>query len=208
MAVGVVTADSRSMRGKQGESGDLPEGARSAPLLDLRSHKGSKPLVLMKRLLDGDPLGLEDRSTVRRDELAHLISSERVTMRAAAVVAYGACVHGAEEPIDDWIVGLIDRTIGELLREDQYAARGMKPVEPEEDSHYQAVMELLDLSAENARAVCVAFNVLPFDVRSAYFAYGLERWKLSELADETGVTTERMREDLARALLMILRGVK
>ena len=96
--------------------------------IDLPASQGTKPLMLMHRLLDGDPLGLEARSTTRRDERAHLIASERVFMRAAASVAYGACVHGSEEPIDEWIAKRIDRCIEELLREDAEGARGKDPI--------------------------------------------------------------------------------
>jgi hypothetical protein len=149
---------------------------------------------------------LEVASTRRRDELAHLISSDRVLFRTAALVAYHACVYGVKVADESWLSGLVERCIQNLLREDEQADRSGEPVEDEDVYAYQVVMELLDVSAEDARHVCVEFNALPFESRAAYFQYSRECAALADLTLETDVSPEQLRADLARALRRLLGG--
>jgi hypothetical protein len=194
------------MRGEDHGEGGTSEGRGYARPLDLTGLKGAPTRELLARLLDGDPLRLGTRSATRRDELAYLVSSDRLYFRTAARIAYHATVYGVDDPNDEWIGEAIDRCIEELLREDQYAARQGDPVEPEDVYAYQAVMELLDVSAESSRTVCVAFNSLPAWRRETFFDYSRARSALAEVARETSVTEEQVREDLARTLLRMLAG--
>jgi hypothetical protein len=159
----------------------------------------------MMRLLDGDPLGLQDRGIERRDELAYLISTDRILLRSAARTAYGACVYGVSEPLDDWLQGCIDEGIHGILADEQTEHRRGVPVEEDEEHYYHPVMDLLDISVEEARGICIQFNALPLDARAAYFRFSRRRTLLEQTraSSEHG---EALCKDLAKALRAVLNG--
>jgi hypothetical protein len=158
----------------------------------------------MGRLLDGDPLGLKERSVERRDELAYLIASDRAYLRSAARVAFGACVYGVEPPVDAWIAKCIDQGFAGLLRDEQSEHRAGVPVPEDEERYYYAIMDLLDVSLEQARGVCISFNALPFEPRAAYFRFSFAR-ALRQAGGESDDADESLRRDLGRALLAVLK---
>jgi hypothetical protein len=172
--------------------------------VDLTRYRGTSPRDLMGRLLDGDPLGLQALGVTRRDELAYLISSDRMYLRAAARVAYGACIYGTTKPLDAWLLGCIDAGIEGILRDETAEHRDGVPVEEDEERYYHAVMDLLDVSVEDARGVCITFNALPYESRAAYFKFSLERTSLEQTRDASD-EGQSLRDDLAGALRALLR---
>ena len=191
------------MRGdpnRREEGAERPQGG-----LDLSSFLGTSSRELMHLLLAGDPLGLEARSIARRDELAYLVASERMLFRSAARTAYCACVFGVTMPLDSWLGKCIDDGISGILKDEQADHRDRVPVEEDEERYYHAVTDLLDVSVEEARRVCIRFNRLAFEERAAYFKFSLERTLLEQAKDSSG-QGRTLCEDLARALRAVLSG--
>jgi hypothetical protein len=155
----------------------------------------------MYRLLDGDPLGIEAIAVARRDKLAYLISTDRVLLRAAAQIGFDACAYGVRGAQDEWLTKVIDKGIDGIVRDEESEHRAGSPIAPDEEVYYTAVTDLLDVSVERARGVCIAFNSLPLEAREAYFEYTRRR---SDAASASPDDAGSLRADLAKALVAIL----
>jgi len=161
--------------GYASEEPERSSGTDSKPRirLDPRTMTGTLPSLLIRELIDDDPLDLELRCRLRLESDGLLIARPRLFLRAAARCAHkGFSYDAGSDPIEPWINARIEDSIRDLLDEDLSFHRKNLPIEQPE--HYSLLMEHLELTAEVARAAHVAFNRLPQEVRSAYFRIGIQ----------------------------------
>ena len=103
-------------------------------------------------------------------------------------------------PLDDWILRCIDDGAEGLLKDEQAEHRARQSIHEDEERYYDAVTNLLDVSVDQARAVCIAFNAIPFEARNTYFEYSRMRARENGHSDDP----DQLRADLAKALIAIL----
>ena len=99
-----------------------------------------------------------------------LVDPARVELRSLARVAYSAPQYRGVPPLGKWIADLIDRAIGEVANEDREAERDGLPLPETSEAGFRFVAELLGIEPQLSRRATVAFNSLPWEVRSAWFA--------------------------------------
>ena len=184
-----------------GSSGEPAGGGRadrkpSYPGSELLS--GASPQEVLDRILEGDPLGVQERCGQRVQERALLIDLNRLFLRSLARIAHAAPDYAGNPSLAAWLSGRIDRSIEELVAEDyEEERRGIAPQEPW-DPRYALVSEALGIDMVQARRVCIAFNDLPDEVRLACFAVLIEGKTINRYVAEGHGPPERVKELLQR----------
>lgn len=189
--------------GDRGGQGDDPPSWY--PGKDLLS--GGSPREILEHLVDGDPLELGARCRERIEESAYLLDPDRLHLRAVARVAHAAARWRGEPALDQWLGERIERSMDELMDEDREDERsGIPPGEPwgARDSF---LSETLGLEPTLARRACVAFNRLPFEVRSAYFAVAVQGKTVSQQATEGNGPPAAVRANVVRAVRAISEAI-
>jgi hypothetical protein len=166
-----------------------------------RAILGSRsPRVVLTRLIDGDPLEIEARCRERILEQALLLALQRVHLRAVARIAHCAPRYRGSPRLDVWLDACIDESLQDLVEEDrEEEISGLPPTEPW-DPRFAFVSETLGLEPALARRACVRFNMLPDEVRRAYFAIAIEGKTIHRYVAEGNGPPDRVRGFLARAL--------
>lgn len=151
---------------------DRQEGSDSPPgyFSGIELLRGRSARDVLKRLIQGDPLELGPRCRDRIEIEGLLLDPSRLHLRAVARVARAARTYHGESELNGWILGWIDVSIRELLEEDREEERAGVLTSRAQDPRYAFVAETLGIEAPLARRACIAFNRLPREVRSAYYA--------------------------------------
>ncbi len=158
------------------------------------------PHEVLARLVDGDPLELDARCRARLRERALLLCVRRLHLRSVARIAHAAKRYRGELPVDEWIGGRIDYSIGELIDEDREDERSGVPPSRLGDARYAFLSETLGVEPGLARRACVGFNSLADDVRSTYFAIVVDRKTIRRYVAEGHGPPDRVRSQLSLAL--------
>jgi hypothetical protein len=162
----------------------------------------SAPRELLARLLDGDPLGLEERARRHLEEQALLLDPERLFLRAVARAAFAGARRDGAAPSAAWLDDQVERAAADLRAEDRADERAGADTDPGE-ARYAFLAEALGVVPEVARRACVVFNDLPWRVRRAWWLAVVERRSLERCATEGLGTLEQVRAHLRRALLTL-----
>ena len=160
------------------------------------------PRQLLARILDGDPLDLELRCELRRDETCFLISVKRLYRKSAARIAHGGCRYTGKPPIEEWIGKCIDQSIRDILDEDESGDRRKLPIKVK--AHYELLSEELGFTPELSRAAHVCFNLLEENCRAAYFALCVHGLSLEEYAAKVGETPKQIQKAVSEAAGVVL----
>lgn len=179
--------------------GRRSETARAKDLARWRAIASEDDLKsMLLRVLVDEELALRHRALVRLRAAAVLLDLERLTVAAAARVAYHTSEYEGSEPLEAWIETGIDRAIDDLLTEDAIGERDDRPVAPD-DSRYVRLAEQLQVNARTTRRACVVFQRLPREERAAFWAAVIDGKTSEEHAAEAGVSVSVARERLERA---------
>ena len=190
---------SGSRRGKpSGEpaGGEQARRKPSYPGSDLLA--GGSPQEILDRILEGDPLGVQERCEQRVRERALLIDLNRLFLRSLARIAHAAPDYAGRPSLSAWLAGRIDQSIGELVGEDYEEERqGVAPQEPW-DPRYALVSEALGITMHQGRCVCIAFNDLQDEMRHACYAVLIEGKSVNRYVAEGHGPPDRVWELLRR----------
>jgi hypothetical protein len=155
---------------------------------------------VLSRLVDGDPLEIEARCLEELREQAFLLCVSRVHLRSVARIAHAAMRYRGEPALDVWLKERVEHSIKELLEEDREEERvGVPPSQPW-DPRYAFVSEALGIEPTLARRACVAFNLLPHEVRCAYYAVVVDGKTIHRYVAEGHGPPDRARSHLKLAL--------
>ena len=161
---------------------------------------GKRPREILERLFDGDPLELGARCRSRLEESAYLLDLPRLHLRVLARIAHRGSHYRGDPPLAEWLSQRIEDSIHELLEEDRDAERqGLLPQVPM-DPRYKFVSELLGMEPLLARRACVAFNVLPLEVRCAWFAIAVHGTSVNRYVAEGHGPPEKVKAQVKLAL--------
>jgi hypothetical protein len=175
-----------------------------------RSHapeqllEGDDPYAVLRRIHDGDPLGLYEACTEVLGKGAYLIERIRLFTRAAARVAFAACYYGNRRADPVWVRRRVDEAVSDLMHEDECAVRGAPLLESDFTPPTDLVPELGNVPQPEALAACVAFNGLPHRVRRAYQGVVLEGRPAAQQALRMGESEEQVMASVGHAMLALL----
>lgn len=206
------------MRAKARDAGE-PEAARSetatgsagGPAIDRPLYPGvevlghDRPLEVLRRLSDGDPLGVHGAAETRLIERALLLDLPRLTLRAMARAAVRAPGYLGRPELEHWIGARVDEAISDLLREDrEEERRGVPPREPW-DNRYAFLSEAMGVDPALARRLCILLNDLEDRPRHAFFHMVVLKKSLRRYVAEGYGPPDRVRESLRVALASLSR---
>lgn len=174
---------------------------RPRVLIDVSTFYRTPPNELLARLADGDPLSLELRCAMRRDELHYLVARRRLFQRAIARTAYAGYSYRGDPPLEPWLRQCIDLSLHELLQEDEAETRSARPIE--DPSDYEVMALALGIDLEAARSLCAEFNGLPNATRGAWFAVAIGGKSVAEAAAAAGRSAAEIQNELRRALYAV-----
>jgi hypothetical protein len=196
--------------GDQDDPADGAEGSESTspstPEVPEVLRDGS-PRKILERLTTGDPLEMWPRTRERIEALAFLVDPSRVELRSLARVAYSAAGYRGVPPLAEWLSDLIDRAIGEVANEDREAERDGLPLAETSEAAFRFVSQLLGIEPQLARRATVAFNSLPAEVRSAWFAVAVLGKSVHRYVAEGHGPPEVVRAQMKLALETIDRAI-
>lgn len=156
--------------------------------------------AILARLIDGDPFEIEARCIERLGALALLLDVRRVHLRTIARVAHAAPRYRGDPPLAQWLAGIVDASAKELVGEDREEARSEVPTNESWDPRYAFLSEAMGIEPTQARRACIAFNVLPIDVRRAYYAVVVEGRTINRYVAEGNGPPDRVRLLLSTAI--------
>ena len=87
------------------------------PARNTRALLTGSPRTILKRLAEGDPLGLRERVDARLRERWLLLDVERVHLRAMALVAHRAGSWSGRPGLEHWLTNQVDAAIDEVRAE-------------------------------------------------------------------------------------------
>lgn len=183
--------------GPSGADRSLDERRSPKASIDPATLYRVPPRILVERLGEGDPLDLRYRCELRRRALAYLISIDRLYCRVLARVAMAGALYRGAPPLDAWLEELVDRSISEILDEDETLLLRGHPPEVED---FRALVQSFELTPAQAVECCVSFNGGPPDVREVFFATALDGDSIADVALRLGASPTDVREALASVM--------
>ncbi len=137
---------------------------------------------ILARLVDGDPLAIEERCRARIEHLALLVDLERVVQCTLANVAYFARRYRGAPPFELWMRQRVEAGIERVLEDEQESERALMSFAAPSAIHRQ-VAQAMGFDIHLARRACVVVNSLPLTVRRVFCAVVLRRQALDDLSD-------------------------
>jgi hypothetical protein len=192
-----------------------PRSLRHTPKPWRRSGKGDagfpgseilhQPSVkeVLRKILEGDPLGIAERCSWRLKERAVLLDASRLTLRAMARTAYRSSSYHGDPPLADWLTQRIDESIRDLVIENRESEQAEIPIGDDPERRFAFLTETIGVSASIARRVCVVFNDLSDDRRNAFWAMVIEGQSLNRYVAEGHGPPAKAKEDLKQAFLAL-----
>lgn len=179
------------------------EGEGLGEPLSYQAHRDmleGGPEEVLARLLEGDPLGLAQRTSRCIAGRALLLQPQRLFDRAIACLAREGRLYRGDPPMEEWISARIDRCADGLLLADWQQVRMGIPGRVGWPGDYAQIAERVGTSAALARAMCVAFNTLEFSTRDAFSQVFLQGKGLERYAAGAHVGLDVAKDRLAKAL--------
>ncbi len=151
---------------------------------------------ILARLVDGDPLAIEQRCRARIEHLALLVDLERVVQCTTANAAYFARRYRGAPPFELWMRQRVEAGIERVLEDEAELDRTMHAFDPPTAMHVSLGAKL-GMNPRLVRPALVIFNALPLRVRRVFRAVVVEERALAELPDaafgELAIRERRLR---------------
>lgn len=164
-----------------GHSSSRPQPSVAPSWRELFSLPSSSQILA--RVLDGDPLQVEDRCRARVDHLALLLDVERVVQCAMANIAYFGRRYRGSPPFELWMRQRVEAGIERVLEDEQESERTLMNFAPPSMVHL-SLAHALGLDVHLARRASVVVNSLPLTVRRVFRAVVLQRQPIEALPDD------------------------
>jgi hypothetical protein len=158
---------------------------------------------VLRKILEGDPLGIAERSSLRLKERAILLDTARLTLRAMARTAHRARAYQGDPALSDWLAQRIDESIRDLIEEDREGERAGAPIGDDPEDRFAFLTETIGVTPAMARRVCVVFNDLPDERRHAFWSMVIEGKSLNRYVAEGHGPPDQAKEHLKQAFLAL-----
>lgn len=138
---------------------------------------------ILRRILEGDPLRIEERCRERIERGALLVDLERVVQCVLANVAYFARRYRGSPEFEAWMRQRVEAGLERVLEDEQELDRTLRSFEPPIALHVR-VGALLGMNPRLVRPALVVFNSLPLKVRRVFCAVVMDARPLASLPEE------------------------
>ena len=190
---------SNSNSGNQGsQPEEIGEEHKRYPASEILAGRNTSEIL--DRLLDGDPLGIRERSVQRMREQCYLLSLSRLYTRTLARVAHSGASYKGKPPFNEWIKLCIDQSATELMNEELEAERSNKPLPNPPAPHHTFVTALLGIALGLTRRGCIRFNNLELEARQIFFAICVDGLAFHRYVAEGNGPPQRVKCLLGQAL--------
>jgi hypothetical protein len=109
---------------------DAQRAARDASAIWRELFAAPSSSQILKRVLDGDPLGIEERCRARIEHLALLVDLERVVQCTMANVAFFAPRYRGAPPFELWLRQRVEAGLERVLEDEQESERALMAFAP------------------------------------------------------------------------------
>ena len=192
-------------------SGELlpPRPSRAKTPPQSRDYPGAEllrdesPRRILRRIHEGDPLGLAQRCSERLHQRAILLAGDRLLARTLVRVALRAPAYDGVPPLDRWLEQGIDREILDLLGEDADAEHRGDPPTETWDPDFAFLSETLGVEPPLARKAAIVFNDLPPAIRRTFWEVVVKGKTTHRWVAEGHGPPEYVKEQLGYALGMV-----
>jgi hypothetical protein len=154
---------------------------------------------VLRRLVQGDPLRVEERVRARIDALALLVEFEPVVQATMANIAYFAARYRGRPEFESWMAQRVEAGIERVLENEAELDRTQRSFDTPTELHVR-IGGALGMNPRLVRPALVVFNSLPLRVRRVFQAVVVERRALDSLPLERFGPLE-VRERRLRAAL-------
>lgn len=155
--------------------------------------------AVLNRIVDGDPLGIQERCSAWTRKRFYLIDFERMMMRTMAMIAHTGRKYRGQVPFNDWVFERIDASADQLMEEEVEQERTGAPVSQPYSAHYEVVANIMGMTPEDTRPGCIRFNQLPLPPRRAFFDMCIDGLSLNRFVAEGNGPPKRAKAHLKRA---------
>ncbi len=166
---------------------------------------------ILARVLEGDPLAIEQRCRARIEHLALLVDLERVVQCTMANVAYFARRYRGAPPFEVWMRQRVEAGIERVLEDEAELDRTMHAFDPPTAMHLSLGAKL-GMNPRLVRPALVIFNSLPLRVRRVFYAVVVEERPIVDLPSdafgELAVRERRLRAALSSISAMRPVGIQ
>lgn len=195
-------------RSEESPSGERDAGPDAAdPARECAQERGLREVLEQKDeratlrwLGAGDPLGLRKRCEGHMRVRAVLLDGERLLYHTMARIAHDGFELDPRAVSERWIAGEIERSIDELIEEDEREEAEGVELAPD-DARYRRFALLLGTELRKVRQACIVFQGLPLEQRSAFWALMIDGRPLEVYAAESQRAVAEVRESFERAVI-------
>lgn len=163
--------------------------------------EGTDSMAILRRLRDGDPLGLVAVLREGLDELAILLDEQRLLECTLAQCAFWAAHHEYDGgvPLRSWIAERLGAAVRHCCEEDVAEARAGIPLDPM-DERYRGIAGASSLSLGQARRLALQFNCLAGRVRLPLYQVLAKGRAMSDVGAEFDLSVEELKGLIVRNL--------
>jgi hypothetical protein len=151
--------------------------AERDPLALLRAPSARE---VLRNLVQGDPLRVEERVRARIEALAVLVELEPVVQATMANIAYFAGRYRGRPDFERWLAQRVEAGIERVLEDEAEADRTLRSFDPPTELHLR-IGGALGMNPRLVRPALVVFNSLPLRVRRVFQAVVVEHRSLDSL---------------------------
>ena len=145
--------------------------------------RGRAPEEVLPRLIEGDPLRLQERAALRLRQVWVLLDPDRVFRRALGVCAHAAPLEDPPADLDTWVLAKLDLAIAQLVQADLQRERTDPDTLTDEEKDFPLLKQSLFVEPGRVRAVSVAFNALEPLPRRAFFELLVEGREVDDVIE-------------------------
>lgn len=156
--------------------------------------EGTDSLRILRRIVEGDPLGLERLVLEALDDLAVMFQPARLLAATQARCAWRGAVDVAptERSFREWFSARLSEAMESLTQEDWSEERLGLPSDPL-DERYLRSMGPFELPANHARRVALLFNQTAAKVRRPLYAVLVKNRPMAKVAEAFGLQIDQLK---------------
>lgn len=188
-----------------GEDDATGSGTEELRLAGAELLRGGPPRQVIRRLFEGDPLGIEVRCASSMERRLVLFDMNELFTDVLARVAFDASDYVAGEPVDPWLGARIDLCINEALLKDREDERDHRPVGPPFQTRYLLFAALFGIDPGFGRQACIVFNSAPDEERRVFWETHILKKSLKRYVAQGHGPPRQAREHLRSILRKLAR---
>ena len=205
--------DSESPKVKEVLAGGLIGRAKDSPNREQSPVQMSKLFefastrVVMERLFDGDPIGLQAATVRAIEDRSLLVDPQRFFNILIARAAFCGLLYGVSDDveIEAWVEQRVEETCSQFMEEDWADERSGQPVDPS-DYRFNNLLVGTVFDPARARQLALQFNRMSLDVRRPLYQLLVHRQPIDQVASRFDLTADSLRALVVDRLGKFVKG--